>query len=124
MPAEFSRPRRVAEQIKREIAPLLQRFAQDERLGLLTVTAVDVTADLRDARVFVTHLGSGATHAELISRLNADSGRYRRHLAKALRLRATPSLAFLFDESTERSARIAALLDRTRAPGAPDDGES
>ena len=125
MPREFSRTKRVAEQIKRELAPLIQRAANENRLGLLTVTSVDVSADLRNARIYVTHLGGDVDHDGALAALGECKSRLRHHLAVNLRMRVTPSLSFRFDESLERGARISSLLDEVAtdfrngdAPGA------
>jgi len=111
MPKEFSRTKRVAGQIKRELAPLIQQAANESRLGLLTVTAVDVSPDLRNARVYVTQLGGDTGHEDALEMLKALKARLRRHLAANLRMRTIPALSFRLDESLERGARLSALLD-------------
>jgi ribosome-binding factor A len=110
MPREFSRARRVGEQIRRELAPVLQRVAKDQSLGFVTLTGVDVSPDLRHAKLFVTALGGRMEHSALIDALNARAGFFRQHIAKGLRLRTVPLLGFAFDESIERGARISELL--------------
>lgn len=115
MAQEFSRASRVAGQIKRELAPLIQRAATENHFGLITISAVDLSPDLRQAQVFVTQLGGTVSHAQVLDLLNELRNRLRRHLAKRLRMRVTPALKFRFDESMERGARIAAVLDEVRA---------
>ncbi len=108
MPKEFSRSRRVAEQIKRELAPQIQSQALDWGLGLVSVTAVEVSRDLKVAKVYISCLqGSGY---EAAARVNSCSGSLRHHLAKTMRLRAAPRLSILHDESQERAMRLDALL--------------
>ena len=90
-------------------------------MGLLTVTAVDVSPDLRNAQVFVTQLGADVSHREVIAILEQLQTSLRRHLARNLRMRTTPALSFRFDESLERGARLSALLGEIKAE--PDQGE-
>jgi ribosome-binding factor A len=117
-----SRPRRVGEAIRRELAPPLQRIASDFDLGMVTLTSVDVSSDLRNAKLFVTQIGAPVTHADLIGVLSQMAGELRNHLAHNLRLRTVPRLSFHFDESVERGARLSALLDSVATEHAPDDG--
>ncbi len=109
MPNEFSRSLRVAETIKRVLAPWLQQQAKDAGLGLVTITAVKVAPDLRQARIYVTSLGA-KSHEEIIVRLNQEKGMLRHYLSQHLRMRTVPKLTILFDESVQRGARISALL--------------
>jgi ribosome-binding factor A len=113
--APSSRPRRVAETIRRELAQPLQRIAQDEGLGMLTLSDVDMSPDLRDARLYVTHIGRDLSHAEVLARLSRHVGELRTMIARNMRLRYTPRVSFRFDESVEQGARIDALL-QTRQP--------
>ena len=83
-----SRPRRVGEAIRRELAPPLQRIASDFGLGMVTLTSVDVSSDLRNAKLFVTQIGAPVTHADLIGVLSEMAGELRNHLAHNLRLPA------------------------------------
>ena len=114
-PAPSTRPRRVAESIRRELAQPLQRIASDAGLGMLTLSDVDVSPDLRDARLFVTHLGRDLSHEEVLRRLHPHLGELRMLVGRNLRLRYTPRLSFRFDESVEQGARIDALLQESGA---------
>lgn len=116
-PAPSTRPRRVAESIRRELAQPLQRIASDAGLGMLTLSEVDVSPDLRDARLYVTHLGGEISHDEVLRRLHPHLGELRALLGRAVRLRYTPRLSFRFDESVERGARIDSLLHESGTPG-------
>ncbi len=115
MGQEFGRKLRLAEQIKRELAPLVSRTARDARLGLVTVTAVDLTADLHDAKVYVSCLGGSAQ--EVVARLKRAAGCFRTVLARRLSLRAVPRLLIHHDETLERIERLAALLKGIHSGG-------
>lgn len=113
MSTDYSRAQRVGTLIRRELAPELQRVAADERLGLVTLTAVDVSPDLRQARIFVTSLGTVAPPL-LLARLEHYAGRLRHHLAGRLGTRVVPRLVFRYDESAERAARLGDIFRELR----------
>ena len=118
--ADQRRADRVGEAIRTEVATFLNEGAKDPRLvGLVTITGVDVTRDLRHARVFVTILGSDAERAATLDALESMKGHLRSRLAKSLRLRVAPELVFRLDDSIARAARIESLLAevRDRKPG-------
>lgn len=117
MSPEPTRVARVAESIRRELAPLLQAFAADRRLGLISITAVDVSRDLAVARVWVTQLG-GDDQSSLLAALAEERARCRRHLARRLRLRSVPRIEFRFDPSVVQAVRVSSLLAEADA-GAP-----
>src|SRR5438105_15851304 len=98
---------RVAEAIRIEAATFLNEGAKDPRLvGLVTVTAVDVTRDLRQARVFVSVLGTDTERAATFDALTSLTSHVRSRLARVLSLRVAPEIAFKLDESVARAARI------------------
>ena len=117
MPREFARSQRVAEQLRQELSSLILREIKDPRVGLVTITAVDVSKDLSFARVYVSSLGESQPHAELIAGLQHAAGFLRHELKSMLRLRIIPELRFEYDESLERAARLEALIARANAPG-------
>jgi ribosome-binding factor A len=119
-PNPSSRPRRVGEAIRRDLAQPLQRIASDFGLGMVTLTAVDVSPDLRNAKLYVTQIGADVSHAKLIAILSEMGGELRNHLAHGLRLRTVPRLSFHFDESIERGARLSALIDSVTAEHGPE----
>ena len=99
--------------IRHEISDLLQRQVKDPRLGnLVTVTEVSVSPDLRQAKIFVSHMGSEQEKRETLSVLAAASGFFRKELARRLKLRRIPELSFQWDESIERGARLLHLIDQ------------
>ena len=116
MPREFSRSRRVAEQLQRELAGLIGSVLKDPRVGLVTVTAVDVTRDLAYAKVFVSSIGQQGSHKELIDALQHASGFLRHEIGQAMRLRIIPELRFQYDETLEKAAKLEALIAQANAP--------
>ena len=115
--ANNRRGERVAEAIRVEIATFLGEGAKDPRLvGMITVTGVDVTRDLRHARVFVSVMGTEAERAATLDALEGMGGHLRSRLARVLSLRVAPSLSFKVDESVARAARIEELLAQVREP--------
>ena len=113
--ADARRADRVAEAIRAEIATFLAEGAKDPRLvGLVTVTAVEVTRDLRQARTFISILGTDSERASTLDALESMKGHLRSRLAKSLRLRVAPEITFKQDESVARAARIESLLAQVR----------
>lgn len=113
------RPDRVAEAIRVEVATFLSQEAKDPRIvGLVTVTAVDVSRDLRTATVFVSIYGTDTERAATMAGLASVAGHLRARIGRALRLRAAPEIVFKPDESVARAARIETLLSQIK--GAPD----
>jgi ribosome-binding factor A len=111
MAHDTRRPDRVAEAIREEVANFLAEGVKDPRVvGLVTVTGVDVTRDLRHAKVFVSILGSEAERAATLDGLASVASHLRPRIGRALRLRLAPEIAFQLDESVARAARIESLL--------------
>ena len=105
------RPDRVAEAIRVEVATFLNEGVKDPRIvGLVTVTAVEVTRDLRSAKVFVSVMGTDQERKATLEGLASLAAHLRPHIGRALRLRSAPELTFLLDESIARAARIETLL--------------
>jgi len=105
------RQRQVAELLHEEISQLIQHDSRDPRLGFVTVTGVDVTADLRLARVYVTVLGDEADARETLAGLASAAGYFRHRLKQLISLRYIPELSFKLDTSLEHGMRIDKLLD-------------
>ena len=106
------RVERVAEQIKKELSQLIQAELKDPRIGFITLTGVEVTGDLSQARVFLSVLGSEEQKEETLKALARGKGFLRSELGKRIRFRHTPDLLFKFDSSIEYGSRIEALLDQ------------
>jgi ribosome-binding factor A len=123
--ADSRRADRVGEAIRVEVATFLREGAKDPRLvGMITITAVEVTRDLRHARVFVTILGSDTERAASLDALESMKGHVRTRLAKTLRLRVAPELSFRVDDSVARAARIESLLAGVREKKPGDEGSA
>ena len=115
---EHRRADRVAAEIQRVLAELLQRRTKDPRLADVTITAVRLTPDLRIARVFFTLLGSQGDHTAAQAGLEHALPFLRRGVAEGLSLRYAPDLVFAYDETLESARRIDSLLhDLHGAPG-------
>jgi len=105
-----SRPARVGDQIRVEMADLLAREVHDPGIGFLTVTQVTVSSDLQHARVYYTTMGDDRARRESQRALERAAPFLRRQLGRRLRLRRVPELQFCFDESIERQDRIERIL--------------
>jgi ribosome-binding factor A len=126
MPFDNRRPDRVAEAIREEVATFLAEGVKDPRVrGMVTVTGVDITRDLRHAKVFVSVLGEEAERADTMAGLAGIAPHLRGHIGRALRLRAAPELTFKYDTSVTHAARIETLLEQLRQErDGPGDGAS
>ena len=115
MAKEFSRSRRVADQIQRHLAELIQMELGDPRVGMVTVTAVEVSHEFEHARIYFTVLGKKLDDQsqveETTEALNHAAGFLRRELARRLKLRTTPDLVFVYDTSLENGNRLTDLID-------------
>lgn len=119
-PNERRRAERVAEAIREEIATFLAEDAKDPRITrLVTVTGVEVTRDLRHAKVFVSVMGTDAERAQTFEGLTSAAVHLRPRVGRALRLRLAPEITFLPDQSIERAARIESLLAQIKAAQPP-----
>jgi ribosome-binding factor A len=105
------RMRRVNEAVREVVSARLVEGLRDPRIGFVTVTSVDTSPDLRQARVYVSVLGTDAERAETLAGLDSAHGLLQAALASELRMKRTPTLQFVFDESIDRGMRISELLD-------------
>lgn len=121
--ARDGRRHRVAQEIQRLLAESLRTEVKDPRIAaLVTITAVDVSPDLRQARVFVTLLGDAQACESTLDALNRSAPFLRHALSARMTLRSVPALKFVFDASVERGARIARLID-SAVSGSSGDAE-
>jgi len=124
MPPDHRRSDRVAAAIREEVATFLAEDAKDPRItGLVTVTGVDVTRDLRHAKVFVSVLGTETERASTFDGLASAAGHLRSRVGKALRLRLAPEISFRQDESVAHAARIEDLLAKIKDAQPRNDGD-
>lgn len=124
MPRDSRRTDRVAEAIREEVATFLAEGAKDPRIvALVTVTGVEITRDLRHARVFVSILGTESEQRATLEGLQSLAAHLRSRIGKVLRLRSAPELTFKFDESVARAARIETLLAQVRNEQPGGEGE-
>ncbi|MBA3412690.1 MAG: 30S ribosome-binding factor RbfA [Actinobacteria bacterium] len=102
--------RRVNEAVRQVLSEAVPEL-KDPRIGFVTITGIETTPDLRQARVFVSVLGSEETRAASLDGLTAAHGVLQARLAQELRLKRTPQLAFEYDPSVERGVRMSRLID-------------
>jgi ribosome-binding factor A len=105
------RMRRVNEAVREVVSARLAEGLRDPRIGFVTVTSVDTSPDLRQARVYVSVLGSEDERAATMAGLDSAHGVLQQAVATELRMKHTPTLQFVFDESIQRGMRISELLD-------------
>jgi len=113
------RLQRVAELVRRELSEITRRDLVADEVGLLTVNDVVVAPDLRTATAFIGFVGSKAQRSAAPDRLEARSARIQQLLGSGLRLKWTPVVRFVLDDSVERGNRVLALLDEIEAQGHP-----
>ena len=117
---------RLSDQIQKELAELLRLRAKDPRIGLVTITAVDLSPDRRHARVFFSTLEPAENIPDIARALNHASGFLRTGLARQLRRRSVPDLHFVHDISITRGMELSTLIDSAMATtkaGRSDPGE-
>lgn len=105
---------RLREQMKAEISDILRREMKDPRLGFVSVTDVEVSQDLRHAKVYISILGDETAKKDTIDALQGAAGFVRTEMARRIHLRHTPEIIFRLDESIERGARIFELLEQVK----------
>lgn len=108
---------RLAEAIKKEISDILYNDIKDPRVGFVTITSVDVSPDLRYAKVYASVLGSGEQQKASTEALNRATGYIRSEIGKRIRLRYTPEISFQLDTSIERGTRVIKLIKEVKSGG-------
>jgi len=115
MPREFPRTRRVGEQIQRELAALIHDELRDPRLGMVSISSVQVSRDMAHAKIHVSVLGKDEQVSDSLGVLNHAAGFLRHKLGKILHMRVIPVLRFYHDRSLEEGARLGALINEAIA---------
>lgn len=116
MAREFARTDRVGQEIQKEVAMIIQREVKDPRLGMVTVSAVEITRDLAYAKIFVTFFTlEGQNVDKSIEILNEAAGFIRTLLAKRIKARIMPELRFIYDQSMVEGVRMTTLVDKAVA---------
>jgi ribosome-binding factor A len=125
MAKEYRRSQRVGDHIQKELATIIRMPVRDAGLGLVTISAVNLSTDLAYAKIFVTCLGmdhvergplennedDASGRAEVLAMLNDNAAQFRYQLSKILTTRTVPKLQFMFDESLEQANRLTSLID-------------
>lgn len=114
-----SRLGRIADQIQRDVAELIRGEVKDPRVGLVTLTGVEVSPDHRHAKIFFTVLGDSSQVRLASEGLDHAASFLRARLASTLRLRIMPELRFVYDESVARGARLSQLIDEAVGASRP-----
>lgn len=119
MPKDFSRNQRVSDQIQRDLSELIRKEIKDPRIGMVTISEVEVAGDLAIAKVYFTVLG-GTQEQNIQSGeiLNKAAGYLRSLLGKGMKIRTVPQLKFVYDNSFENASQISDLIDKARASDA------
>ncbi|MGN1356958.1 MAG: 30S ribosome-binding factor RbfA [Succinivibrionaceae bacterium] len=111
MPRTFNRARRVAEQMQKEIAEVLQQDFKDPRVGFVTVSGVDLSGDLMYAKIYVTFLNLPEDQlSTALDVLNRASGFFRSMIGSRMKLRVVPNIKFYYDETLVKGMELASLI--------------
>ncbi|MDC9729018.1 MAG: 30S ribosome-binding factor RbfA [Methyloprofundus sp.] len=122
MAREFKRSSRVASQMQKELAIILQQGVKDPRIGFVTVNDIELSKDLSSAKVYVTVLGSDEEgRKKNVKYLNDAVPYIRSEVGKRMRLRCVPYLKFLYDQSFENGMRVSELLMDDDQPSASEE---
>lgn len=113
--SESDRTRRISDQVQKELAIILQKEVKDPRVTWVTVSAVRVSKDLQNAKVYVTVLGDDDARKAALETLVKISGFLRHELGQRIRLRILPQLSFVYDDSIEVGSRLTQLIDNAVA---------
>ncbi len=117
------RMRRVNEAVREVLSAAITTELKDPRVGFVTVTAVETSPDLRHARVFVSVLGNPGERRRTLKALDSAHGFLQRRVGSELRMKNTPQLQFVYDDTPERGMRITELLDEESRHPAPNPDE-
>lgn len=116
----FARSERVNEQIQRDLSEIIRTELKDPRVGMMTITAVEVTPDYAHANVYFTLIDGKLSVEDTLFGLTKAAGFLRSALGKRIKIHQIPQLRFRFDESLERGISLSALIDQANATRAKD----
>jgi ribosome-binding factor A len=117
----FARSDRVAEQIRRDLAEIIRSELKDPRIGMISLNAVEVTADYAHATVYFTTMTDRSAVPQIQKGLARAAGFLRVHLGKRIKIHQIPELHFKFDESLERGVNLSRLIDEANSVRAKED---
>ena len=115
MRKKSGRPQKLGDLIQREVSDLIRLEVRDPRVGMITITSVDVSPDLTHAKIFFTVLEKDNLQ-DTLEGLKRSAGFLRAQLAKRVQMYTTPELRFVYDESVERGDRLSRLIDSALKP--------
>jgi ribosome-binding factor A len=118
MPRDYPRSRRIADQVQRELSDIIRLELKDPRVGMITITDVDVSPDTKNAQIFFTVLGEQSRIDDATAGLQRAAGFLRSCLAQRMELRSVPQLRFKYDASVERGMHLSQLIDAAVAEDA------
>ena len=108
----MTRPERVAELIKEEVSRIIHERVSDPRIGFISITAVELTPDLKNAKIFASVLGDKDEREKTFEGLRSATSFIRGQLGKILKLRYVPEISFVYDKSIERGSRVLAIMHK------------
>ncbi|MDE2260730.1 MAG: 30S ribosome-binding factor RbfA [Betaproteobacteria bacterium] len=114
----YPRSRRIGDQIQKDLSDLIRREVKDPRVGMVTVTAVEVSADYSHAKVYVSSLQGQQSLQRTLEALQEGAGFLRRQLGRRMTLRSMPQLHFLEDQTLDRAVALSSLIDEAVASDA------
>ena len=114
----YPRSRRIGDQIQKDLSDLIRREVKDPRVGMVTVTAVEVSADYSHAKVYVSSLQGQESLQRTLEALQEGAGFLRRQLGRRMTLRTMPQLHFLEDQTLDRAVALSSLIDEAVASDA------
>jgi ribosome-binding factor A len=120
----MSRVERVNQELKKVISEVILLEVKDSRIGLITITHVQISADLKQAKVYYTVLGDENKREEAKRGLDSANGFIRQSLAHKMRMKATPELVFFFDDTLERTIKVEEMLDEIKDEDREEDREN
>ena len=115
------RPERVAKELKRYISEIIQKELKDPRIGFVTITDVEITKDLKLAKVYYSIMGSRTEKNNTMNALKSASGYIRKMIGDNLKLRYIPEIMFIVDAASERACNVYKILDEIKKEGKDED---